>query len=75
MKRSDLLNVLKDEIIDIRQDTTYSALEWAETLLSLVENQGMLPPEYTCINIIDPRPSRYGQCRILAWEPEDEKNV
>lgn len=44
MKRSDLLNILKDEIVDIRQDTTYSSLEWAETLLSLLENQGMLPP-------------------------------
>ena len=80
MKRSDMIHSIASELLlswlDLKGLEALpdfkEAQQIADLLLQRIEKEGMFPPEYTCINVIDPKPSRYGQCRMIAWEPEND---
>jgi hypothetical protein len=73
MKRSELLLKLqryytqKHCMVEQRY-ITYQ--QFMDEVLQLVEELGMLPPPYTCINPSQPAPTPVGSCKLHKWEPE-----
>lgn len=78
MKRSEVINKIKKSLIDqfltCSEVTRNQCKNEAEYILDMLEELGMLPPVYTCVNpLLSKEKSFVGSCKLHEWEPEDEE--
>jgi hypothetical protein len=71
MKRSEMLELMKNRLHGA--DSFKSDLAVVDYILRAMEEAGMSPPGYTCLNEGNIKPTIYGSYMRHGWEPEDEE--
>lgn len=53
-----------------RLDVEYDVNILAGKILEMQENEGVLPPRFTCVNSLNKTPTIFGSCVLHEWEEE-----
>lgn len=82
MKRSEMLDLIRDEIIELHEGLNLCTAKRkphylkyrTDSMLDMIEGLGMIPPKWINREGVNEFPPDGMECVHFTWEPEDDNN-